>query len=395
MKKWSVLAAGIMLQTILGGVYAWSEFVPGLVETYALSNTQCGFIFGVVIAVFTLVMVPAGRVLSRLGPRLTAGAGALLFASGYMVASFSGGNFLILLLGIGVLSGAGIGAGYVCPLTVAMKWFPDNRGLVTGVAVAGFGGGAVVLSYVANWLMTGAGWDVLAVFRLVAICFGGVAFISALFLSEPAAEEGNGEEEEATGNLMTHLLSGPFILLALGLFAGTFAGLLTVGNLKPILIDAGLESKMATLGISLFAFGNAGGRVVWGQIHDRLGSEATVVLSLLSLGFALIPLSVPLPAAVVLLAVTISGLGFGACFVVYASSMAHYFGVKLFPHLYPICFLGYGLAGIIGPAIGGRVADVTGSFTPAVVLSIAIVLAAAGILGIGFWTGDFAPVEKQ
>ena len=142
MKRWVVLMAGVVLQTILGGVYAWSAFVPALTGEHGLSNGQCGMIFGVTIAVFSVVMIPGGRLLQTLGPRITAGIGALLFAAGYVVASFSGGDFWVLVLGIGCLTGAGIGAGYVCPLTVAMKWFPSNQGLVTGVAVAGCRGGA-------------------------------------------------------------------------------------------------------------------------------------------------------------------------------------------------------------------------------------------------------------
>ena len=82
MKKWVVLTGGIILQAILGGVYAWSAFVPSLTAQYGLTNRQSGLIFGVTIAVFTLAMIPAGRLLQAFGPRVTAGVGALLFAAG-------------------------------------------------------------------------------------------------------------------------------------------------------------------------------------------------------------------------------------------------------------------------------------------------------------------------
>ena len=395
MQKWIVLFAGVVLQLILGGVYAWSAFIPSLTGTYGLSNGQCGLIFGVVIGVFTIVMIPSGRLLRRLGPRIIATAGAILFAAGYITASLSGGNFVWLLIGIGIMTGAGIGAGYVCPLTVAMKWFPNNKGLVTGVAVAGFGGGAIMLSFLVQYLIQTVQMDVLIVFRVIGIAFGAVALIAAFLLSEPEQSEDDLEQRGGgAARLLPHLLTREFILLFVGLFGATFAGLLTVGNLKPILLNDGLSSTLTTLGIALFAVGNAAGRIIWGQIHDRLGTRYTVLLSLSSLGIALVPLLFDLPAAVLLTIVTIIGTGFGAAFVVYASSMVENFGVNLFPHLYPICFLGYGLAGVIGPGTGGLIKDLTGSFTPAIVMSVALVFLAGGAFVIGFPAPKTTVVEK-
>src|SRR6056297_3235109 len=124
MKKWIVLAASVVLQLVLGGVYAWSVLGDALETDHGLTKGQTGLIFGVTIAVFTIVMIPAGRLLKKFGPRKLAAFGSILFAAGYLLASFSRGQFPLLVVGIGVLTGAGIGAGYVCPLTVGMKWFP-------------------------------------------------------------------------------------------------------------------------------------------------------------------------------------------------------------------------------------------------------------------------------
>lgn len=155
LKKWLVLGAGVVLQAVLGGIYAWSAFVPPLYEQAGLSKGQCGSIFGLAIATFAIAMIPAGKFLQRFGPRLTAAIGSILFGVGYLLASYSNGSFVGLLLSYGLVVGVGIGFGYVCPLTTGMKWFPDNKGLVTGVAVAGFGGGAIILSSVAEHLLAG------------------------------------------------------------------------------------------------------------------------------------------------------------------------------------------------------------------------------------------------
>lgn len=390
MTKWTVLGAGMILQTILGGVYAWSAFVPSLSGRHALTQAQCGMIFGLAIAVFAVAMVPAGRLLPRVGARPLAAVGACLFAAGYLVASFSDGRFPLLLLGIGVIAGTGIGAAYVCPLAICMQWFPRHKGLVTGLAVAGFGGGAVLLSLVANRLLYRAGWDVLQVFRGVGVAGGAVALAAALLLrapapSEAAAAAGRNRPRPTLGR---HALSTPFLMLCVGMFSGTFAGLLTVGNLKPYILRAGQSADLAALSISLFAFGNAAGRILWGQVHDRLASRTTILLSLALLAAALVPLLFPLPVGVMLVAIACCGCGFGACFVVYAAAVVQRFGMELFPRLYPLCFLGYGLAGLVAPGLGGRMADATGSYVAAVALCIATLVGAMLVIAVASSAAD-------
>jgi len=134
------LLASVLIQLCLGGIYAWSGFVPQLNASYGISVAQTQLVFGVSIAMFTGAMVWSARLVEHRGPRVVASIGGVLFGLGYLTASFSGGHFPVLLLGIGVLAGIGTGFGYSCLLPNCMRWFPDHKGLVTGVAVAGFGG---------------------------------------------------------------------------------------------------------------------------------------------------------------------------------------------------------------------------------------------------------------
>ncbi len=372
--RWVVLTAGCLIQTILGGIYAWSAFVPYLMKGYPLSRGQCGLIFGVAILAFTLTMILAGRVLSRKGPRLTAAIGAVLFAAGYMLASLSEGSYLLLLMTLGVTVGAGIGFGYVCPLSVGMKWFPQKKGLVTGVAVAGFGGGAVLLSSIAEHLLI-HGTDVLAFFRGYGLCAGVALLGAAMLLSEPPTPRKPASGSESHAAIFSRALG----FTSLGMFAGTFAGLLIIGNLTPLAMEAGLAEQHAVLSVSVFAAGNALGRIAWGHAFDRLGYKS-IPISLISFGFAAAILLLPLPEWAFLLIIGFLGFGFGANFVLYASALSRHFGTELFPRLYPLCFLAYGVAGLIGPAVGGFLTDKTNSYDLAIYICIALVLGIGALL---------------
>jgi OFA family oxalate/formate antiporter-like MFS transporter len=160
------------------------------------------------------------------------------------------------------------------------------------------------------------------------------------------------------------------------MFSGTFAGLLVSGNLKPMYLDLGLSEYQAALSIPLFAVGNTLGRLLWGRIHDRLGSRKTILLSLGTLFFSLLPPLFLTDGESLLAAAVLVGFGFGSCFVVYASSVAERFGVQHLPRLYPLCFTGYGLAALLAPAAGGWIADSFGSYSGALMLGAGVLPAA-------------------
>jgi MFS transporter, OFA family, oxalate/formate antiporter len=381
-KAWSVLAAGVVLQLIIGGIYAWSEFIPPLVSEYAFSQGQSAFIFGVIIAVFSLAMIPAGVVFRTVGPRRTAGIGALLYGLGYVLASRAGGSYPLMLISLGLISGTGIGFIYICPLSTGMLWFPRHKGLVTGVSVAGFGAGAIFTSMLADFLLKQPQFQLHDVFRFIGFGLGGLACIGALVLDTPKEIAGRAAAGSGIGTPTgrSMITSSRFLLVVLGMFGGTFAGLLVVGNLKPLLLEIGVPEAEATLAISLFAFGNAVGRVLWGRLFDHFGPRRTIRFSLLSLGITVLLIMVPLPAAVRLFVVFLAGTGFGSCFTVYALSTESLFGIDYFSRLYPLVFLGYGIAALAGPVLGGMIADMSGTFRPSLAASTAIVFISLALI---------------
>jgi OFA family oxalate/formate antiporter-like MFS transporter len=185
MKRWLVLGASILMQSCLGVVYAWSTFVPALSREHGVHPGHDGLIFGVCIASFTVSMVFGGILQQKYGPRRIGAAGGVLFLAGYLGGSFSGGSYPLLLAGFGVVAGAGIGFGYVCPLATSVKWFPMHKGLITGLTVAGFGLGSVFFSK-AGLIWLEKGMPVLDVLRGIGLFIGAAVVLASCFLFEPA-----------------------------------------------------------------------------------------------------------------------------------------------------------------------------------------------------------------
>ena len=371
-----VLVASVIIQICLGGIYAWSEFVPALTTDYHLSQAQAQLVFGVNIAVFTFSMIFAGRLQDKYGPRPVAAIGGILFSIGYIIASLSEGHFLPIFLGIAVIAGAGIGFTYVCPIATCIKWFPNRKGLVSGLAVAGFGGGAVLLSALAG-IMFSTGKDVLEVFRFIGCVYGAAIIICAFILTNP---KGFAKcEPKHLLPFSTILNDKAFWRLTVGMFTGTFAGLLVIGNLKPIGLASGVSDIAATAAISSFAIGNAMGRISWGAITDRFCWRAIPVsLSFLALTVAALLFNFHIGWIFILISALV-GFGFGACFVVYMSQTVNIYGAERLGSVYPLIFFAYGISGILGPTAGGWLYDISATFSVAIITAAAV--AAIGAIG--------------
>ena len=276
----------------------------------------------------------------------------------------------MLLLGIGVVAGVGTGFSYVCPLATCMKWFPTHKGLVTGVAVAGFGAGAVLLSAFAEFYFL-RGASVLMVFRLVGICYGAAIVAAALMLRFPASCVA----ARCHPIPIAALMRDPFFwALVVGMFSGTFAGLLVIGNLKPMALSGGIQPTLIAVAITTFAVGNATGRIIWGWGVDRLGSRSiTISLALLAVALGLLFQTGDSTKFFISVSALI-GFGFGACFVIYAALVASRYSPERVGSIYPLVFLAYGAAGITGPWVGGWLYDLTVGYSSAIVIGIAVVV---------------------
>lgn len=364
--------ASFIIMLSLGGIYAWSIIVPELQRVYLWSGVQTQLIFGIVIAVFPATMILAGRLQQHISPRIQALLATLFFGSGYLLAGYSQGNFYLVLSGIGVLAGIGTGFGYLTALTIPVQWFPSKKGLITGIASAGFGLAAVVLTYLIEHALD-EGLDVMAIFRRIGWGYGALILIAAFFIKSP--EKAASVKRSPVGSM---LKTSDFLKLFAGIFFGTFAGLMVLGNLRPIGAEHGIDNHILMMGVSVFAVANFAGRLSWGWFSDYISARICIITALLLQAVSVFLTGfLQLTAGWYLALALLIGFSFGANFVLFAKKSAQHFGIANLGAIYPFVFMGYAIAGIFGPLTGGYLYDTTGSFHYASYVAAAMSLTGA------------------
>ncbi len=384
MKKYLVLISGVAIQLILGSIYAWSAIAELLSDSVGLSAAQAQSIYGTAIGVFAAGTIFFGRMLRRIGPRISTAISALLFGSSYLIAGISGGSYPILLVSLGLLLGLGIAAGYVVPLSTATAHFPNIKGTVTGLAVMGFGGGAILASWLVRSL-DASGVSVLDMFPLFAGIGAAVLLLASSVQEYPQAmklqiQTGTRPAPIPVGQLMR---DGSFWSLYATMFTATLGGLIIIGSVVSLGNELGFAAVSA-IGISVLALGNSSGRLIWGSMMDRIGIRAIPVsLVLMLLGFVLILFSNGIPL-LFFTGVFLTGFQFGASLVLYGSFCEHHFGDGAISTVYPMIFTAYGLAALIGPVLGGVLYDAAGSYNQLLIYISILPLVALGSFALGF-----------
>jgi len=374
LKNFLSLAASFIIMLCLGSVYAWSVFVPELKSNYGFTTTHTQLAFGMLIATFTLTMILAGRLERKYKPHVLSILAASFFSSGYLVAGLSKGNIFIVFLGIGVLTGIGTGFGYLVSITNPVKWVPDKKGLVTGICTAGFGLGAVVLTWLTRVLLE-SGSDVLEIFKLVGVSYGVIILLFSILIKEPLLPPSRIMHNRKI------FTDGHFYLLLIGIFCGTFAGLLVIGNLKHMGALYDINNDILLLRIVVFSAANFAGRLIWGLLSDYLSGKVSIFLALSLLGiFVFLIGYIALSAVSYLILSAAIGFSFGANFVLFAKETAHLYGINNMGYIYPYIFLGYGLAGVLGPVIGGLIFDLSGNYSYGAYIAAILSITGAFIL---------------
>lgn len=401
MNRWLVVLGAILIQLSLGAIYAWSVFTPPL-KAAGWSNLETQVVFSLGLASFAVVMVWAGRRLSDWGPRKLACTGGVVLGVSYVLAGLFGGtHFWSVNLLIGLLGGAGIGLGYVVPIAVGMRWFPDKKGMITGLAVAGFGFGAMAwVKLAGEWGHLLANYGLSTTFIIYGVIFAGLVLIGGIWMVFPppgwkpegyvAPQAAAGTTNGAVAFTSHDMLATPqFYLIFLTYTISAGAGLMSIGLMKlypmEALQAAGISQaeSSAIAGTAMavfFSLANGIGRIMWGTFSDWLGRRRSILVMTGTQG--LILLAFPFMAGqeyLLYLGAMLIGFNFGGNFALFPTMTADTFGTETVGQNYPYVFLAYGVGGIVGPILGGMLGDM-GNFPVAFTITgVACIVAAAMI----------------
>jgi len=407
--RWHALAGGGLFNIAIGAYYAWSVFVKPLQAEFPewtrLQTTSISSVNMVLLAVLYNV---AGTLIGRFGARRIAIFGGLCYSAGLFLASFTT-SLLWLYMSAGVLVGLGLGFGYLPPLYVGFKWYPESRGLVSGLAVGIFALGAGIVGPLAGGLL---GWKGLIyligwrqTFRVLAVAYFVCTMIGAMWLNDPPSDFVAPQPKEKASapkvskyNLTTsQMLKLPsFWVLWVAYVFGCFSGTMTVSQIKPFADQsfpaiAGVASLVAALAIPMGSAGSAIGRFLSGWMSDHLGRLLTVRAVLIAAFFAA-PLMFQLKSSPLLFFVMlfIVNYAYGTQLSVYTALAGDFYGPKFSAANYGILLLAWGTAGVFGPLVGGWVFDSFGSYQYAFYAA-----AAASAISLALLSMAKPPTEQQ
>jgi OFA family oxalate/formate antiporter-like MFS transporter len=360
MKRYIVLAAACVMQMCLGATYSWSVFVSPLRHATGLSQGEVQAPFTAFYLAFPVTLLFASRLVDALGPRRSALLGTLLFGCGWLLAGLAGrASFLFVVAGVGLVAGIGVGCAYIVPIAVGNRWFPRSPGFVTGVAVGGFAVGAALVGYAAEAMMS-EGVTPFDALRVLGAAFVLAGFPAAGCMAYP------GEEARPAGPVLSRrelIRTAEFTQLFPAMMAGLAAGFAVNANLKDLLPYAG--TSIGGAAVSVFALGNAAGRILWGWIFDRLEPSAVIRFNLFAqaavlVGVVFLVMDVPS----LLLFSGMAGFNYGGVLVLYASTAARRWGIVQVTMVYGVLFSA-NIVAAPAPVLAGIVFDLTGSFAPA------------------------------
>jgi OFA family oxalate/formate antiporter-like MFS transporter len=365
--RWWRLVGGLLMTLALGTLYAWSVFVAPLEHEFGWKRAQTSNVFTIAVVTFATSLFLAGRLQDRFGPFWISLTGGVLVSLGFFLCAYTT-SLRYLFLCYGVLGGIGNGFGYATVVPVMAKWFPDKRGLAIGLALAGYGGGSAIFGPVANLvLFPHFGW------RTACMMLGGVFLLmtmvgSSLLKNPPEGYRRSHSLPAPSSRVaVSHyeftplevLRTPAFYFMWVGFGLGSSAGLLIISQLVPFARSQGIPGvALATMTLAVGAIGNVSGRILSGWLSDVLGRLNTLRV-VLAISTVAIPIMYWAGAHVfaVYVMVFIVYFCYGAQASVNPAAISDFWGTKNAGTNYGMVFTAWGVAGIIGPTIGGVLFD--------------------------------------
>lgn len=391
-RRWWIAAAAVLVQLALGGVYAWSVFSRPLEEAMGWSKSQASLPFVVTIGVIFLGTLAGGRVQDRVGPRPVVLAGGVLYSAGVLLASLveDPGQLWLLIVSYGVIGGIGLGLAYIVPIAMLVKWFPDKRGLMTGIAVGGFGAGALLTAPVAQRLIAGDEGDPTQAFLVLGLMYLVMTVAGGAFFRNPPADyrvpgyTGSAAAEEAAAarqySLREALRTPQWYLLTAILTLDVIAGIGLISQASPALQSiAGADATAAAGLVGVLAIFNGAGRVLWAWASDHLGRMRVFVLMFLlnAVAFAILPFAGAVALFGVLAAIVYTNYGGG--FGTMPAAAADFFGTREAGSIYGAMIVAWSLGGVVGPLLVAWLTERSDGFRVPFLLLAALSLLATAL----------------
>ena len=368
-KSFAPIIAAIVIQLCLGVAYIWSVFQTGIANSlFGGDNAAASLTFSLLLATLTIGSVIGGNLAVKYSTRAVVIAGGIILGLGFFLASFVTSSFpQFLWITYGVMGGVGMGFTYSTTIACAQKWFPEKKGLITGIIVSALGFGGVIFTPFVEWLVKvfgGQSVGELMTFRVLGAIFICVCTIGGLFLTNPPEEkssniaDANIKEDSLTP--MQMLKTPQFYLVTITFLLACMGGLMVIGFAKPIAVAKGMDSSIAMIGVLLISTFNSLGRLIWGIISDKLGRQNTILLLLI--GSAILSLFV-ISASGYLVFVLIGLIGFfyGGLLSNFPAITAELFGAKYMSTNYGFVLLGFGAGAVISSQIAGYYRDIAGN----------------------------------
>ena len=371
--RWGIALAGVVLQVVLGSVYAWSVFRTPLTKQFHWSISEVTLTFTICIVVLGFSAFFGGLWLGKVGPRTVAVTGAFLYGLGTFLASFSSANHLwVLYATYGLIGGIGQGFAYIVPVSVLVKWFPDRRGFITGVAVGGFGAGALITAPVATRLIASVG--VLHTFAVLGIAYAILGVLASLFMRNPEKDwkpEGwvpsaalTAQRSAANHTLGEALRTWQWWALWMILFLNSCAGISLISQESPVFQELAKVTVIVAAGmVGIVSIGNAAGRVFWAWVSDLLSRRTTFIITFLLqvVLFWFLPQvnSAATLTAVAFLILMCYGGGFGTM----PAFAADYFGSANVGPIYGLMLTAWGAASAFGPLLVAHMRQANGNYS--------------------------------
>jgi OFA family oxalate/formate antiporter-like MFS transporter len=382
--RWIIAAAGIVMQLALGSANAWSIFQRPLQQEYGWSISQVTAAFSLSIFALGISAFLGGLWMARVGPRAVGTVAGVLNGLGLVAVTFSGHRLWMLYLSYGVVGGVGLGLGYIVPVATLVKWFPDKRGLITGIAVAGFGIGPIVTAPLATRLIRSV--HVLPTFGYLGCVQLAVVVLAARFMANPpagyvpagwqpsAAQVRQRSTREYTlGEALRHW---QWYALWAMLFLNITAGIALLSQAAAMAEDLAGASATAAAGlVSVIAIANGVGRPMWSSLSDLVGRRPVFLVMFVAQAASFLALRQVASFALLACLSCVVLLCYGGGFATMPAFVADYFGSKRVGQIYGLMLSAWGCAAVVGPQMTARLREASGHYTAAFTLLAAIMLA--------------------